>query len=116
MDVHFEKSGKITVATLPPVKKLTSMTPLEKIRENVEAVLIKDETKALVIDLTEVKFGGTRLLSILVMMHIKAKRINKRIKFCNASEFVADGLSKTHLDKILDVYETLEDALINFIV
>jgi len=116
MGLTVEKLGNITVATLPPVKKLTPAPPVEEIRRRLESILRSDDTKALIIDLSQVEYGGTRFLSMLVMVHIRAKKLKKRVKFCNLSEFVADGLSKTHLNEILDTYDTLEEAMIHFIV
>ena len=116
MGLTVEKSGNITIATLPPVRKLTSAPPVEEIRLKLEALLASDDTKALIIDLADVEYGGTRILSMLVMVHIRAKKLKKRIKFCNLSEFIADGLSKTHLNEILDTYDTLEEAMIHFII
>ena len=116
MMLQVEQSGKITIVALPPITRITASPPIEEIREGLEKILASDTTKALIIDLKNVEYGGTRLLSTLVMIHIRAKKLGKRLKICNASEFVADGLSQTHLDQILEVYDTLEEALVRFIV
>ena len=114
MDIAVERQGNIAVAILPAVEKIAPVAADEQMRSALENIITEGGIKGLIVDLSAVEYCGTRMLSVVVTLHIKAKRLAKQVRFCGASEFVSDGLAKTNLDKILQIYETREQAMFNF--
>ena len=115
MHIKVEIKNDVAIATLP--ESLRHITP-ESIEsaENELVNLIEDPNiNKMVIDLNKMEYGGTPALALLVHIYLKAKKRNKKLRFCDFHPFAEEVLQKTHLNNLFEIYKCREDALKGFI-
>lgn len=78
-----------------------------KILEKVSDVVSKD----LVIDLTNVSYIDSSGLGVLIGLHKQCKLNGRRLKLFGLNKQLEELFSLTSLDKILNIYNTFEDAI-----
>ncbi len=114
MDSNFnitEKSdGRVVVVDIP--KRLTSDTSddLKTILKN----LVEDKKHNIVINLEKTAYMDSSGLGSVVSK-IAATRANKGdIRLAAVQKYVADLLDLTHIDQILQIYDSVDDAVRSF--
>lgn len=74
------------------------------------AVVSENDTRMIVLDLSEVEMIDAGGLSALVSLHHWTRSRGVRLKLVNPAPLVQDLLARTHLDCVFDV-SSLDDAL-----
>ena len=103
----------VACVTVPPAPAPGAIWPTLELEKEFLAIVDEPETRALVVDLGRLDFAGTSLISLLVQMHIKARRRNKPHFICSVGKFVCDVLKATRLNRVLDLCEDRNEALDN---
>ncbi|MCD4825872.1 MAG: STAS domain-containing protein [Phycisphaerae bacterium] len=72
------------------------------------------ETTKIVLDLTEVQFIGSYGVGMLLRMIQQAGTSGLAFKFCGLSEPVSQALELVHVSRLIDIYDTREQAIYSF--
>jgi len=67
--------------------------------------------RALVLDCAALNCVTSTALEAFVSVHLRCRRKGREVRIANANGLVRDLLRVTHLDRIMRVYDSLEDAL-----
>jgi len=93
-----------SVAMFNPNEAEHAVTQLTKCMET-EGVNI------LIVDMSKIEKCGTLLLTVLVRLHIRAKKRDKILRLCEISHFVHDSIKITGLEKLFRIFDYREDAI-----
>ena len=96
--------GGVVVVRIPAVPSPPATWPKRELDRCLLDVIEDPATRALVIDMEDIDFAGTVLLSLLVEMHIKSKRRGKPCLVSGVRQFMSEVLKTTCLDKVLDLH------------
>jgi len=67
--------------------------------------------KALVVDLSAIEKCGTQLMTVLVRIHIRAKKRGKDLRLCEISQFVQDSIRICGLAPLFETYAYQDEAI-----
>jgi len=114
MEVEIEREDDLAVVTLP--ESLQHITPetTQEAEKKLIALIEEPEINRMIIDLNKMEYGGTPVLALLVHIYLKAKRRHKHLRLCDVHPYMKEVLEKTRLDRILEIFESREDALKDF--
>ena len=110
MDFEQERVGGVVVVIHPPVK-LDDFTLFSASGNLLSGIIDDPETKGVVIDLANVEFAGTALLSMLVCANIRARKRGKSCAVCCVGDRIAEVMRTVQLHKILTICPTRAEAL-----
>jgi len=80
------------------------------LRERIDD-LVRDGRRQILIDLRNVPDMDSTELGRLIRAHLSVRQAGGRVRVCNASQRILSLLKITHLDTVLDLYSTEEQAL-----
>ena len=83
------------------------------LRERIDE-LVRDGRLQILIDLRNVPNMDSTELGRLIRAHLSVRQAGGRVRVCNVSQRILSLLKITHLDTVLDLYSTEEQALIAF--
>jgi len=110
MDFQQERIGGVVVVTHPPVK-LDDFTLFSASGNLLSGIIDAPETRGVVIDLANVEFAGTPLLSMLVCANIRARKRGKSCAVCCVGDRIAQVMRTVQLHKILTICPTRDEAI-----
>jgi len=76
--------------------------------------LIKDGKKNVVVDMTDVKFMNSSGIGILISGYTTLKNAVGELKLAHISDKVKGILSITMLNKVFDIFDSVDDAVKSF--
>jgi anti-anti-sigma factor len=114
MKIETEKEGDLAIATLPKALQHVMPEAMEEAEKQLVGVIEDQDVKRMIIDLNEMEYGGTPVLSLLVHVYLKAKRRQKHLRLCDVHPYVEEVLKKTRLDHIFEIFKNRQDALKDF--
>ena len=80
------------------------------LRERIDD-LVRDGRRQILIDLRNVPNMDSTELGRLIRAHLSVRQAGGRVRVCNVSQRILSLLKITHLDTVLDLYSTEEQAL-----
>ncbi len=102
------------VRVISPSGELTISYGANELSEKLEEA-VKEGCEKVVIDLAEVSYIDSFAVSIIVRYAVKLASIGRyRMRVCGAKDGVLYTLRFERIDSIVDIHETLEDALRSF--
>lgn len=106
--VEFEEKEKFYLVRLSgDFDMLNSSKIKNQILEKVSDTFSKD----LLIDLTDVSYIDSSGLGVLIGLHKQCKLNGRKLKIFGLNKNLQELFSLTSLDKILNIYDTLEKAM-----
>lgn len=67
--------------------------------------------RVMVVDFAALDAATSTLLEALVGVHLRCRRKGRSVRVVNANTLVRDLLVTTHLDRIIPVFDRIEDAI-----
>ena len=104
-----EVAGVIVLAVDGALKGTREISLRERIDE-----LVLEGRLQILIDMRDVPFVDSSELGRLIRAHLSVRKAGGRVRLCNVPERVLTLLKITHLDTVLDLYSTEEEALAAF--
>jgi anti-anti-sigma factor len=80
------------------------------LRERLE-VLVRERRVHILINLKQLPYIDSSELGRLIRAHNAVRQAGGRVRLCHLSQRVMDLMKLTHLDTVLDIYGTEEEAL-----
>ena len=65
----------------------------------------------MLIDCAALTFLTSTVLEALVSVHLRCRRKGRQVRVVNVNALIRDLLATTHLDRIMPVYDDLEEAM-----
>jgi anti-sigma B factor antagonist len=106
----YELDGKVFVVTIP---KYLSADTSEEFKEFLDDVVDSGNYR-IIIDLSQAEYVDSSGLGALVSRLAYCRSLQGDIRLAYPSEFMKSLLKITHLDKVLKVYQTLDEAVDSF--
>ena len=110
MDIALEQMAGVVVITAPEAP-LHKYFPEEQYADLLCEVVNANLSKEIILDLSQIEFGRTPLLSALVRAHVAASRRHRKLAICSPTRFLRDVLRKMRLDHLLQIFPSREEAL-----
>lgn len=108
MDIKVdEKNGKCVVFSLDGKLDLNASKPLKEMFDK-----YLDDKDSIVLDLDNVDFANSSGLGLLVSLLKTAKGKNKNLYLCALRPYIKELFDVTQLNRIFDIYDSLEDVLL----
>jgi anti-anti-sigma factor len=73
--------------------------------------LVRSGHNQILIDLKQMPYIDSTELGRLIRAHLSVRQVGGRVKLCNLSNKVMTVMKLTHLDTVMDLYITEEEAL-----
>ena len=83
------------------------------LKERIDELVLEGRLQIL-IDMQNVPYMESVELGRLIRAHLSVRKAGGRVRLCNVSDRVLALLKITHLDTVLDLYSTEEEALAAF--
>ena len=108
----YERRGIVTCVRLGREFESLDETSLAEIREEMLENACKADPPRVLIDLSNVKFFGSSFIEVLFHIWNKVTKIdNGRFGICGLSAYCIEVLQITQLDKLWQLYPTLDEAV-----
>ncbi len=109
----YERIGNIIHAKIN-AETIFSDEQITTIQKKVYELIDKYKKIQLLLDLTNVQDIGSPFLPLLLNIKLKIAETDGKFKLTNLQMRLSELIELTQLDKSLDIYSTLEKALISF--
>ena len=76
--------------------------------------MLDNGTLKIIVNLEKLEMISSSGLGSLIANMTTLKKKNGSLKFANVSDKILHVLKITHLDKVFEIYDTVDDALISF--
>ena len=110
MNIEIENIGDLGIVT-PHDEQLDSSNYEDFIAKI--NVVIEDKSN-IVLDMKELDFIDSSGLSSFAHIIRRSRELNGRFCVCSASETIQDAFDLAHIDRVVEIYETREDAIGSF--
>ncbi len=107
MEVRVAENNSVQIVEVEGEVDLYSSPQLRKILLD----LSKEEHKAILVDLSKVKYMDSSGIATLVEALQQTSKYSGKLKLANLRDAVRDVFELSRLDKVFDIYPTIEDAL-----
>ncbi len=104
-----EVEGVIVLSVDRALKGTGEISLKERIDE-----LVAEGRLQILVDMQDVPYVDSAELGRLIRAHLSVRKAGGRVRLCNVSDRVLSLLKITHLDTVLDLYSTEEEALAAF--
>ncbi len=104
-----EVNGVIVLSVNRALKGTGEISLKERIDE-----LVAEGRLQILIDMQEVPYVDSSELGRLIRAHLSVRKAGGRVRLCNVPDRVLSLLKITHLDTVLDLYSSEEEALAAF--
>lgn len=110
---------QIVVGTIPEREELKILslsgeideTNLGELKEIVDPLLISEDCNALLINLKDLTFINSMVISYFTNIYTKLTELNKKVVFIEANNQILDILDLVGLTTIIDNFNSLDEAL-----
>jgi len=106
LEVRTKTEDKLTIVEIEGEVDLYSSTELR----NILLDLTKKQTKTILIDLGNVKYMDSSGVATLVEALQQVGKYDGKLKLANLKDVVKDVFELSRLDKVFDIYPTIDDA------
>ncbi len=106
LEVRTKTEDKISIVEIEGEVDLYSSTELRKILLD----LTKNKTMCILVDLVSVKYMDSSGVATLVEALQQVGKYKGKLKLANLRDVVKDVFELSRLDKVFDIYPTLDDA------
>ncbi|MDR0982961.1 MAG: STAS domain-containing protein [Culturomica sp.] len=110
--IQISQQGNVKIGKFDTPSRLTLLIS-EDVKAELKPVLSDDKTN-LIFNLENVDFIDSSGIGCLISLQNTAAQHNSRIAICNISKSNMKIFDLLHLDKILELYPTLDEALKKF--
>jgi anti-anti-sigma factor len=110
-EVTVQRFSQFSLAQLPATVAFYNPPAVNKAMDRLMQEIGAESVKVLILDLGKIENCGSQLLTLLVHLHIRAKKVNKVCRVCAAKQFVANVIKSMGLNTIFPLYATKEEAL-----
>jgi anti-anti-sigma factor len=110
MEIQVEKNAGIGIVNIQDSK--LDQSNLEEFFKRMD--LLMDKTCNIVLNLENLEFIDSSGLSGFAHILRRVEEKNGRFCVCCVGEMVKDAFDLAHIDRVLDIYDTQEDALASF--
>lgn len=110
LDIKTKSADSITIIEIDGEVDLYSSPDLRKTLLE----MTKAKTKAILVDLKNVKYMDSSGVATLVEALQQVGKYNGKLKLVNPRDAVKDVFELSRLDKVFDVYESINDAKKSF--
>ena len=104
-----EVNGVIVLSVNRGLKGTGEISLKERIDE-----LVAEGRLQILIDMQDVPYVDSSELGRLIRAHLSVRKAGGRVRLCNVPDRVLSLLKITHLDTVLDLYSSEEEALAAF--
>jgi anti-sigma B factor antagonist len=104
-----EVEGVIVLSVDRALKGTGEISLKERIDE-----LVAEGRLQILIDMQDIPYVDSAELGRLIRAHLSVRKAGGRVRLCNVPDRVLSLLKITHLDTVLDLYSTEEEALAAF--
>jgi len=104
-----EVEGVIVLSVDRALKGTGEISLKERIDE-----LVAEGRLQILIDMRDIPYVDSAELGRLIRAHLSVRKAGGRVRLCNVPDRVLSLLKITHLDTVLDLYSTEEEALAAF--
>jgi len=105
--IDVDHRDEITIAKLTGS---ADMTATEQMKEQLLS-LVEDPCRLLVLDLSGLEFISSEGLGAIIAAHVRSRRHEGRVVLAAPSSQIRHLLSVTSLDRLLPIYDSVEEAL-----
>lgn len=105
-----EKSSDVKLIRLEGILDAVTTPKLDSFMSS----LVYRENTCIIADCSNLSYINSTGLASLILYHIQAKRRNGAFKLTSPSEFVKELMVVSGAKKILDIYETQDEAIKNW--
>jgi anti-sigma B factor antagonist len=110
MEVRVTENGSVKIVEVEGEVDLYSSPQLRKILLD----LTKDEPNAILVDLGLVKYMDSSGIATMVEALQQTRKNSGKLKLANLRDAVRDVFELSRLDKVFDIYPTINDAMSAF--
>ena len=103
--------GVVVLSVDGSLKGIGELSLKERIDE-----LVCEGRLQILIDMRNVPYIDSAELGRLIRAHLSVRKAGGRVRLCNVSDRLLTLLKITHLDTVLDLYSTEEEALAAFVL
>lgn len=108
-----EDDGPLTIVRFR-TKKLDISDTTRQIFEQIYSLVDDADRTRMIVDLSGVDFLSSLALGKLVMLNRKIQAGGGRLALCGIGEHTRDVLEVTHLSRVFNIYDTIDDARTSF--
>lgn len=110
VDYQERRIGSVTVIT----PKGSLKGSLENILRDRFDELVREGSGQVLINLELMPYMDSTELGRLIRCHLSVRKAGGKVRVCNLSDKVTQLMKMTHLDTVLNLYGTVEEALAEF--
>ena len=97
----FSKDGTLTIQFADP--RITDDVHLQRVFEDLNALLAKTEERQVILDFSPVEFMASSMLGKLVQVNKQCKEYRVALKLCSISPEILEVFKITKLHKVFDI-------------
>ena len=108
-----QTNGKVLVVYFTE-SRILNQTTIQQIGTELEKMADRAEWGKLLLNFSDVRFMSSAMLGKLIKLNKKCKQENTHLKLCNISKEIMEVFKLMRLNKIMDIYQDENKALIDF--
>ncbi len=112
-NINIEKFERYAIVRI--FGHIASLSTSYKLKEILEELIQKENYYQIILDLSELKFVESSLIGVIVDAYKYLIMINGRMNLIVKAKSVYERFEVSQLDKLLRIYDSLEDAEKNLI-
>ena len=109
--ISVQYSGKVTIITFTN-DKILEQKDIQNLQDSIIPVIEQAEEIKLVLDFKNVQFLSSSVLGLLLRISKKVYERDGQLRLCGISRKIFEIFKITRLNKIFDIYDDLEGALV----
>ena len=110
-EISMDRHDDVMVLNLTESVAIFNPDEAEAAVKEATRALDLEEINVLVVDLGAIDKCGTQLMTVLVRMHIRAKKRDKALRLCEISQFVRDSIRICGLAPLFETYDYRDEAI-----
>jgi anti-anti-sigma factor len=109
MEINTQIAG-CAIATPKPENRRVTISNDGQFKSQINAIIGQHEYLNLIIDMKNIDLIDSTGLGTLLSIFNHGRNNNCKIKFCNLSSAVANVINLTHMNQILEIFASLDEA------
>ena len=109
MEINNQIAG-CAIATPKPDNRRLTISNDSEFKSQINAVIDQHVYMNLIVDMSCIDLIDSTGLGTLLCIFNHGRNNNCKVKFCNLSSAVTNVIILTHMNQILDIYPTLDEA------
>lgn len=108
--INNQIAGCAIVTPMPENNRLT-ITSDGEIKKQLNELVDQNDYLSIIIDMCNIDVIDSTGLGTLISIYNHSRNNNCKLKFFNLSQSVKNVITMTRINQILDIYESLDDAI-----